>query len=539
MTPREARSFLLAGGKDLPSPGALPGITKAADLLARAIKTGAPILVHGDYDADGISATALLTSVLSRFGGRLYYFVPNRHRHGYGVSEEAIRDAQRAGVRVFVTVDCGTTAIKPLQHAKGIGMRTIVIDHHEPRDTLPPVAAIVNPKLAGSEYPFPDLCATALAFKVAQAVSERMGRRVRVDELPVELVAIATIADIMPLVGENRIFVREGLHALRSARHIGLRVLSEVAGLDPRDLRSFHLSFILGPRLNAAGRMDDPKPALRLLLTRDETEARQIAKLLDDQNRRRQREEDMILRHAVEMVETELDLDRERVIVLASPEWHPGVIGIVATRLVELYHRPVFLIAFRDGIGHGSARSIEGFSVATALHQCRDLLLSGGGHKMAGGFRIACEQIPAFRDALNTLAEEWLTDEDLMRRIRVDAEVTAEEVTLKTVGDLAALEPTGFGNEKPVFLLRNGQIVHVSAVNDRLLLRIKQRERVLELVGDQMGAIAEELSVGDTICTCFTAEVRSVAGLPTLNLQIVDLAPPRSETVSVQHVSPK
>lgn len=532
--PEDARSFLFASGRDLPEPIALQGVAKAADILIEATKSGAPILVHGDYDTDGISGTALLTTTLAKAGGRIFYFVPHRLKHGYGVSDEAIRSAKKSGVKVLVTVDCGITAADKLSLARDFGIATIVLDHHEPPEKLPPAQIIVNPKLPDCDYPFRDLCASVLAFKVSQAVLERLGKQAKIDDLPIELAALATVTDVMPLVGENRVLVREGLNAFRKARHLGLRALMEVAGLDAKNVRCFHLGFIIGPRLNAAGRMDDPKPALELLLTNDVQKAMQLAKKLDEQNRSRQREEEATLRQAVEMVEKELDLKRERVILLASPEWHPGVIGIVASRLVELYHRPTFLVALQNGIGHGSARSIEGFSVVDAIRACRSLLLQGGGHQLAGGFKISCEHLPTFREHLNELAQVWLTDEDLMRCVRVDAVVNAEEIDLKTVQELVTLEPTGFGNPKPTLMLPKAKIVHASGNEQRLVIRVQQGEHYLELIGEQLKEAISDLPIGETVHLCFNADTKLIGGFPSLDLQIVDFCIASSDVVTIK-----
>ena len=543
-TPQEARAFLLGTGKDLPEPTLLEGVSKAASILADAVREGAQILVHGDYDADGISATALLASTLAKLGGKVAWFVPNRIQDGYGVSTRAINMAKQKGIKLLVTLDCGVHAHQAVELAKKYGMTVIVIDHHEPPEQLPPADVIVNPKLPEGDYKFRDLCAGALALKVAQATVEAMGRSVSVGELPIELAAIATAADVVPLTGENRLIVREGLSVLRSARHLGLKALMEVARVEPSSLRSFHLSFILAPRINAVGRMDDPKPALKLLLTTDRNEAYQLATKLDEENRKRQREEEMTLRMAVEMVERELDLTKEKVIVLASPEWHPGVIGIVAARLVELYARPAFLIAIKGDTGRGSARSIDNFPVSDALKVCKPVLINGGGHKAAGGFTISCENIPLFRDHLNALAENWLKEEDLMRRVRVDAVVSAEEVNLRTVKELEALEPTGYGNPKPVLMLQNAKLIYAekssSQGNGKLVIRVQQGNRVLEMTGEGMGEIVKDLQVGADVHVCFTADTKLVGGIPTLDLQIVDITPANSQQVIFRytHSSP-
>lgn len=534
-TPQDARTFLLGTGKDLPEPTTLGGVSEAASILADAVKREVPILVHGDYDADGISATALLASTLAKLGGKVAWFVPNRDQDGYGVSTRAINMAKQKGIKLLVTLDCGIHSHQPLELAKKYGMTVLVVDHHEPPEQLPPADVIVNPKLPDSNYRFRDLCAGALALKVAQATMEAVGRTIPVSELPMELAAIATAADVVPLIGENRLIVREGLTALRSARHLGLKALMEIARVEPSKLRSFHLSFILAPRINAVGRMGDPKPALKLLLTTDRNEAYQLATKLDEENRKRQREEELTLRMALEMVEKELDLTKERVIVLASPEWHHGVIGIAAARLVELFVRPAFLIAIKGDAGKGSARGIDNFPISDALKICKPIISSGGGHKAAGGFTIPCENIPLFRDHLNALAETWLTEEDLLRRIRVDAIVSAEEVNLSTVKELDTLEPTGYGNPKPVLMLQNAKLVYAEKLpsqgNSKLLVRVQQGNKVLEMTGDGMGRLVDELQVGMTVHVCFTADIKLIAGIPALDLQIVDIAPTNTQRV--------
>lgn len=538
-TPQEARKFLLGTSKDLPEPTYLDGVAEAASILAEAVKSGTPILVHGDYDADGISATAILSMTLANLGGKVAWFVPNRIHDGYGVSVRAIQKAKQKGIKLLVTLDCGINAYQAIDEAKKSGMTVIVVDHHEPSEKLPAADVFVNPKLPNSNYSFRDLCAGALALKVAHATAQAMRRSVTVSDLPIELAAIATAADVVPLVDENRFIVREGLKALSLTRHLGLKALMDVAKVDPSNLRSFHLSFILAPRINAVGRMDDPKPALKLLLSTNWDEAYQLAEKLDRENRNRQKEEDLTLQMAVEMVESELDLKSEKVIVLASPEWHPGVIGIVAARLVELYARPTFLIALRGDIGKGSARTIENFPISDALKACGSIILNGGGHKAAGGFTISAENIPSFRDHLNALAEAWLTDEDLLRRVRVDAVVSAEEVNLKTVKELEALEPTGYGNPKPVFLLPKAKLIYAQRLpsqgNGKLLVRVQQGNKVLELIGDGMGELANELQVGSTVHVCFTADVKFASGIPTLDLQIVDIAQANGGQVIIRH----
>lgn len=541
-TPKEAQFFLYGTGKDLSDPAALPGMTKAALYTARAIQNNLPILVHGDYDADGICATALLANALIQWGGKVVWFLPNRHKDGYGVSERAIRLARQQGIQFLITVDCGTTAHSAIQLAKELGMHVIVIDHHEPSNQMPPADVIVNPKACEEETPFRDLCAAALALRFAQAVGERLLKRpVPVNELPVELAAIAIAADVVPLIGENRIIVREGLTNLRSARNLGLRMLMEIAKVKPEAIRSFHLGFILAPRLNAAGRMENPKPALQLLLTTNPQEARELAIKLNNQNRERQQEEEKTLRAAIEVVRREVDLTKEWVLTLASSEWHPGVIGIVAARLLELYMRPTFLIALKDDVGKGSARSIDKFPVSDALNSCRPLLINGGGHKAAGGFTIRKDLIPLFRNHLNTLAQEWLTEEDLLRHIRIDAEVTTQEVTLQTVRELEALEPTGYGNPKPVFLIRNAKLVYAgrdqNANGQRLIIRVQQGGRILELVGEEMAAMMNMLPLGTPVDICFTAEVKG-KDVPVLDLQIVDLCPSGSNLVTLRRIVP-
>ncbi|MCS7224752.1 MAG: single-stranded-DNA-specific exonuclease RecJ [Armatimonadetes bacterium] len=513
-----------------------PQLEAAVSLIEDAIKEKGLTLIHGDYDADGISAAALMHWTLSRLGVPTRSFLPSRFRDGYGVQPRTIMAAQKEGVRFLITVDCGTTSVEAINKAMECGMKVLIVDHHRPGDELPRCHVHLNPKADGRGWEFVHYSAAGLAWKLCRALLKRVGRDDWCDELPVELAAVGTVADMVPLVGGNRDIVRQGIRFLREGRHIGLRALLEVASVKRDFLRSFHLAFIVGPRINAAGRMGDPKPSFHLLLTRDESYAYHLASYLNAENQKRQREEDRVLEQALEACQRE---NFGRTIVLISPKqsdqlWSPGVIGIVAARLVEIFHRPSFLITFQDGKGVGSARGIEGFSIAEALSSCRKHLISGGGHDMAGGFQIEPENIPYFTNALEQYAATNLPDDFLMRRLSIDAEVEVHELRPASLCSLVHMEPIGLGNPRPVLWLKNVHLLKAirKGYKDTLLI---EREGVhLEVTGENLiGAIENE--IGNPYWhLCLSPDGPTGGNDGKWELRVVDLCPAHSDRVTIR-----
>jgi single-stranded-DNA-specific exonuclease len=445
-----AKRFLRPSLGTLSDPLALPGIPEAVEIVAGAVRAGTTVLVHGDYDVDGQCGTALLTRALRAAGATVVPFIPNRMRDGYDLGPAGLAAARAAGAGLIVTCDCGTTARATIAEARAAGIRVVVTDHHVPGD-LPPADAIVNPRLGDPEAPWADLCGTGVAFKLVQALVPVLGLPANLPLHLLDLVALATVADVVPLTDENRVLVRYGLRKLQETGWAGLRALIEVAGLGDKPVRAGHVAFVLGPRLNAAGRIGEAMDGLALLLTDDPADALDRARRLDTQNAQRQELDQRILQEAVDVIERDVDLDERYGLVLASDAWHPGVIGIVASRVVERYARPAMLVAFDGEVGKGSGRSISGFDLHAALAACAPHLVRYGGHRMAAGVTVARGQLEAFREAFNRVARERLAPEDLVPRRRIDALVRLDELNLDLERLLRHLEPCGAGNPTPVF----------------------------------------------------------------------------------------
>jgi single-stranded-DNA-specific exonuclease len=425
----QARLFLRPSLESLADPYLLAGMSAAVETIASAVSAGEKILVHGDYDVDGQSATALLTRALRAAGAEVSPFVPHRLRDGYDFGPAGLAEAERIGASLIITCDCGITAVDTVRAARESGRRVVVTDHHLPGPVLPPANAVIDPQQPGDTSGLGMLCGTGLAFKLVQALVPALGLPTTLPLHLLDLVALATIADVVPLVGENRVLVRHGLRLLSQTRWPGLQALIEAAGLAGRPIRAGQVAFILGPRINAAGRVGDASEGLSLLLTDDPVEAARLAERLELHNADRQDLDQRILREAVELVEQGMDLQRDAAFVLASEGWHPGVVGIVASRVVERYGRPTFLIGFEDGIGKGSGRSISRFDLHSALVECADLLDRFGGHRMAAGVTVRQERLEAFRERFQQVARQRLDPTDLGPEQRVDLQVDLGELT--------------------------------------------------------------------------------------------------------------
>jgi len=445
-----AKQFLRPSLGALSDPLELPDMAVAVEVVAGAVRDGKTILVHGDYDVDGQCGTALLTRALREAGGRVVPFIPNRMRDGYDLGPAGLAAAQAAGVGLILTCDCGSTARETVAGARASGIDVVVTDHHVPGE-LPPANAIVNPRRGDPEAPWSDLCGAGVAFKLVQALVPALGLPEHLPLHLLDLVAIATVADVVPLTSENRVLARFGLRKLPETRWPGVRALIEVAGLAGKPIRAGHVGFVLGPRLNAAGRIGEAMDGLALLLSDDPKDALDRARRLETQNAQRQELDQRILQEAVDLVEREANLDEDYALVLASDTWHPGVIGIVASRVVERYARPAMMVALDGPVGKGSGRSIPGFDLHAALEACAPHLERFGGHRMAAGITVARDRLDGFREAFNRVAHERLTAADLVSRRRIDAVVRLDELSFDLERLLRHLEPCGAGNPTPVF----------------------------------------------------------------------------------------
>lgn len=464
--PDAAKVFLRPSLDALQDPMTLRDMERAVELVTDAVRSGRRIVVHGDYDVDGQCATTLLTRVLREAGGDVVPFVPNRLRDGYDFGPAGLAEAQRVEAGLIVTCDCGTTAVETVQAAREVGIKVVVTDHHLP-GVVAHADAMVNPQRPDCPSELSQLCGAGVVFKLVQALVEPLGLPEHLPLHLLDLVALATVADVVSLTGENRILVRHGLKMLQSTKWPGLQALLEVVGMSGRAIRAGHVGYIIAPRLNAAGRIGDAMDGVRLLLTDDEVEGRSLAQRLETINARRQAMDEMMLDQAVEEVEERIDLAATFGLVLARDEWHPGVIGLVASRIVERYWRPTVLVAFDGDVGKGSGRSIPGFDLHAALTTCAPHLSRYGGHRMAAGLTVERGRLEAFRSAFNDVAGERLSADDLVPTQRVDVLVSVAELDDELERLFRHLEPCGAGNPAPVLGIRD------AALDDRRVVGAK------------------------------------------------------------------
>ncbi|HET9324026.1 MAG TPA: single-stranded-DNA-specific exonuclease RecJ [Gaiellaceae bacterium] len=466
-----ARAFL-AGADPHHDPRLLGHMDAACARLRAAVASNERICVHGDYDADGICATALAVLILRELGADVFWHLPSRFEEGYGVSGETLDRLADQGCALVLTVDCGITAASEVARARELGLDVVVTDHHRPAEELPDCPIVAT---RPSEYPFPELCGTGVVYKLGQAL---LGPDAGALRRHLDLVAIATISDVVPLVDENRFLAREGLKALARTQKPGLRALMRSAGVDPAAVDAGAVGFRLAPRINAAGRLQHPETALRLLLTEADAEAAELAGRLEELNRERQAVEDRILREAVAQVEAWPESRRRRRgYVVAGEEWHEGVIGIVASRLVERFHRPVVLVAGTEGDWKGSGRSIPSFDLHAALAACSEHLSRFGGHRAAAGLSIDPARLGAFAEAFAAAVDSELPEDDLRPSIPVDAVVSGEELTLELSSELGRLAPFGLGNAGVTLLLPSCDLSEVTPTADGKHLRFRVRHR--------------------------------------------------------------
>jgi single-stranded-DNA-specific exonuclease len=452
--PELAHQFLHPSLDHLHDPFKLTGMAAAVERLEQAIARRERIAIHGDYDVDGITSTVILRRALEMLGGDVVHFIPERLRDGYGLQSAAIERLHADGVSLIVSVDCGIRGIEAARRARELGVDLIVTDHHEPDDELPVAVAVLNPKRHDCSYPDKYLAGVGVALKVVQALCGRAGRSKWLPAF-VKIAAIGTLADVVPLVGENRVIARFGLESLSRGPHtVGLRALLDCCGLTGKTIDSYQVAFMLAPRVNAAGRMSTPDIATRLLLATDaalEQEARALAQQLNDENLRRQQEEAELVAAAKKAIETDPAVGAHNVLVVGGAGWHRGVIGIAASKLVDTYHKPAIVLSIDGDVAHGSCRSIPDFDMLNALERCADLFVKFGGHRQAAGLTMEAGRVPEFRQRINSWADEVLEPDQLRPRLRIDAPLPLNGITHDLVRGLDSLGPFGMGNPRPVF----------------------------------------------------------------------------------------
>ncbi|MFQ6104166.1 MAG: single-stranded-DNA-specific exonuclease RecJ [Candidatus Glassbacteria bacterium] len=523
---RGIRDFIYPHQSSMNDPFLMRGMDAASDRLLKAVRGNEAVLIHGDYDVDGLTSVALLEKVLVRLGLRVHHYIPNRLSEGYGVSAEGIRRAKEVGAALIVTVDCGIVAYDEINLARSMNLDVIVTDHHEPGPVLPDAVAVLNPKQSDCPYPDKELAGIGVAFKLCQALYQNLGRDEEELNDLLDMVALGTIADVAPMVGENRVLVSRGLEVLHTNPNAALRALLRTSGLSGKHLTAGHVAFSLAPRINAVGRMGDSQEVVEFLTTDKPREAERMAAILEQENRKRQRIDSKVLVEAREKL-ADFNPDEEWAVVLTSHGWHQGVLGIVASRLVEQYYRPVVLVTLdEDGIGRGSARSIPSFHLYDALRACADHLIEYGGHQHAAGIKIRQEDVEEFRKQLNLQAKKALTPSSLQRELRIDAEVSMDEVNRDLYHEMKLTAPNGPSNPRPLLLMRGVKIDGYprNVGEGHLKMKVRGKGRTLDAIGFGLGELAEELSLSnEPLDMVFSVEENTWKGITSLQAKVKDI----------------
>ena len=527
--PETAQRFLQPSLDHLHDPFKLTGMMAAVERLERAVAQRERIAIHGDYDVDGITSTVILRRALEMLGGDVVHFIPERLKDGYGLQPAAIERLHADGVSIVVSVDCGIRGIEAARKARDLGVDLIITDHHEPDTELPDAVAVLNPKRHDCSYPDKHLAGVGVALKLVQALAVRAGRSKWLPAF-VKIAAIGTLADVVPLVGENRVIARFGLASLSTGPHtVGLRALLDCCGLTGKTIDSYQVAFMLAPRVNAAGRMSTPDIATRLLLATDgalETEARGLAQQLNDENFKRQQEEADLVAQAKKAIETDPAVGAHNVLVVGGAGWHRGVIGIAASKLVDTYHKPAIVLSIDGDVAHGSCRSIPDFDMLNALERCADLFVKFGGHKQAAGLTMEAARVPEFRQRVNAWADEVLNPDQLRPRLRIDAPLSLNGITHDLVRGLDALGPLGMGNPRPVFHASPVEIVEgPKALKERhLRMTFSQQGRRFRAIAWRAAERAEFLEKHRAgVNLAFSLDRNEYQGETYLELNVCDI----------------
>lgn len=522
MDPLGAADFLRTSLSSCHDPFLLKDMDKAVFRIKKAISGGEKMLVYGDYDVDGMTGVTVLYSALKILGADVESYIPNRLEEGYGLNTGAIKKAHKKGVTLIITVDCGITSFKEIEYARSINIDVIVTDHHEILEAcLPTAYAVVNPLQASCRYPFKHLAGVGIAYKLVKALY---------DDTPffaedfLDLVSLGTVADISPLVGENRTLTKYGLDELNKRRRVGLKALMNVAGLSGKDISSGHIGFVLGPRINAMGRVGSPQKALELLMSDDLSSAEGLAKMLNTENRNRQKIESKILDEALSKVEREVNFKYHRVIVLASENWHAGVVGIVASRIADRFYRPTILISMNGKMGKGSGRSIENFHLFDYLFRCRDTLMGFGGHECACGITIARDRIDEFRDRINEEAAKDVREDIFSPRLGIDIDVPLSALNEEVIYEIESLSPFGPDNPRPVLASRNVTVKdgprHIG--KNGFKMWVTDDHITCEAVTFGRGNL-EIPAPGSTLDIAYMPSINNWQGLQSIQLELVDI----------------
>ena len=516
----EIEKFLNGTLEDLEDPYKLKDMEKLVQRVDVAIKNNEKICIYGDYDVDGITSITIMYKFLTKLGADIMYYLPDRLLEGYGINNNALDEIKAKGVSLMITVDCGITAVDEVEHAKEIGLDVCITDHHECADILPDAIAIVNPKRKDDTYPFKMLAGVGVAFKCITAIAKKYNLDKEEYLQYLDIVSIGTISDIVPLVGENRIISKYGLKAMESTKNIGLKALIKL--VNPKEIDSMMVSFTMAPRINACGRMGNASAAVKLLLEKDENTAERIANELDSLNQERKNVETVIFKEALDIIKAN-NLENKNSIVLYKDSWHNGVIGIVASRLVNMYYKPVILLTKENGNVRGSGRCPSGFSIYDALTECKDKLIQFGGHELAAGLSVEESMIQEFIDAFE-LASAKRKDGIAEQIIDIDAQIERKDLNIQIIKDIRAMKPYGQSNQLPIFLYKGLKVNAIRTIKEdkHLKLLLKDDKSLIDVVGFSMGSRRDEIRIGDKIDIVGSVELNSYNTPKTIQIVLQD-----------------
>lgn len=521
-TEEEIRLFLFPTRKDFHNPFLITDMEKSVERIIKAIENKEKVTIYGDYDVDGITSITVLKSFLKDRGLETSQYIPNRLNEGYGLNNNAIEKIKKQGCDLMITVDCGISAINEIDYANTIGIETIITDHHEPGNEIPKAFAVIDNKRKDSKYPFRELAGVGVVFKLIQAIGIKLGLKEEEYLKYLDIVCVGTISDIVPLVDENRVIAKLGLMLIRQTRNIGLKSIIDTSGYTKIDSNS--ISFGIAPRINACGRMGKAEDALELFLSKNYNEVSELAKKLNDYNKLRQDTEKEIYENAIKQIEQN-ELDKNNSIIVGGHNWHHGVIGIVSSKITEMYFKPSILLSFEeDGIGTGSGRSIPGFDLHEALTKCLDNVEKFGGHSMAVGLTVKKEKFEDFKKEFEQIATKSNVSE-IMPIINIDAKIDFSAINKDMVESLKQLEPFGEGNKMPVFVFKNLKIDSIRALSEgkHLKLTLKEGNTVVNAIGFNIGNLADEYRIGDKIDVVGVLEVNNFNGVESLQINIKDI----------------
>ena len=517
----DVRIFLNPNRNDFHDPYLLPDMKNAVDRIVKSIQNKEKIIIYGDYDVDGITSITVLKSFLEERGLKVDHYIPNRLEEGYGLNKQALKEISTKNYDLMITVDCGISAVEEIKYANELGIETIITDHHEPGDELPKAFAVIDAKRKDNKYPFRELAGVGVSFKLCQAIAIKLGLDEKEYLKYLDIVCVGTISDIVPLIDENRVITKLGLKLVKQTKNLGLKAIIDASGYSKID--STTISFGIAPRINACGRMGYQEDALKLFLSKDSNEVNELIQKLNTYNSKRQDTEKNIYNEAIEQIQKG-NLDKDDVIIIGGNNWHHGVIGIVSSKITDIYFKPSILLCFEDDIAKGSGRSIPGFDLYEALSKCSNSIEKFGGHSMAVGITIKKDKLEEFKKQLENIAKNS-NIKDIMPIINIDGQINLSDVDKDVVESLSILEPFGEGNKMPLFAYKNLKIDSIRALSEgkHLKLTLKDNNNIINAIGFNMGYLADEYLIGDRIDVVGLLEINTFNGVDNIQINLKDV----------------